>query len=37
MGWGKRECKGIKNTKKWFFVQLKVCIKESLVGQFLQS
>jgi len=37
MGWGKRECKGIKNTKKWFFIQLKGCIKDSLVGQFLKS
>jgi len=37
MGWGKRECQGIKNTKRGFFVELKGYIKESLVGQFLKS
>jgi hypothetical protein len=33
---GKRVCKGIKNAKG-FFIQLKGCIKERLVGQFLKS
>ena len=37
MGWRKRECEGIKNTKKGFYVQLKDCINGSHVDQFLKS
>jgi hypothetical protein len=34
---GESKCQNTKNTKKGFLVQLKGCIKERLVGQFLKS